>query len=127
MSFSIEHLDDESRRIIERFKELQHVALLIMINRQQKYGPHNISRAGFGGVLVRLGDKLARLQRGTQDHADESVKDTLFDTANYALIAAMVHEGTWPQPPIETKEQQRARLLEEIDMLCIKLKHLDES
>lgn len=102
-----EALGPEGWAIIKRFQALQQEAYSIMIDRQEKYGPHNISAAGFDGVLVRLGDKLARLKRGTADHSDESAKDTLFDVANYALIAAMVLEGSWPKPP-EPKPETRA-------------------
>jgi len=43
--------------------------------------------------LIRLGDKLSRLEtlvlRGNQMVSDESVADTLYDLANYAIMTIM--------------------------------------
>lgn len=48
------------------------------------------------GFLVRMMDKMARLnsfvQKGVLEVKDESVEDTLFDLANYSiLLAAYIH------------------------------------
>lgn len=120
-------LDPESTFIVQRFAYLQQETLKLMIDRQRKYGPHNISAAGFDGVLVRLGDKLARLKRGTADHADESAKDTLYDVANYALIAVMVLEGSWPKPPQKTKEEEAQELLATLNETQARLARLGVS
>jgi hypothetical protein len=56
---------------------------------------------GFDGVIVRMNDKFARLRNGLAAHGDETVADTLYDLANYALIGLMVYEGSWPKPTIE--------------------------
>lgn len=73
----------------------------IFKKRQRKYGPTNISAFGDFGTVVRLTDKLARLQNlyangmgGDSD--DESVEDTWLDAANYALIGLLCHRGKWP-------------------------------
>lgn len=76
-------------------------AFTIFKERQAKYGSGNIARRGPVGVLVRLDDKLARLDRvfmeGAADAAaDESVEDTCLDIANYALILLACHAGAWP-------------------------------
>ena len=46
------------------------------------------------GVLVRIGDKLSRLQSisksGVQMVNDESIRDTLIDLHNYAAMAIML-------------------------------------
>lgn len=76
-------------------------AFVIFKERQRKYGSGNIARRGPVGVLVRMDDKLARLDRlfmeGAGDTAtDESVEDTCLDVANYALILLLCHAGKWP-------------------------------
>lgn len=57
-------LDPEGRAIIRKFDAHQDEARLIMVERQHKYGPHNISAMGFDGVMVRMNDKFARLRQG---------------------------------------------------------------
>jgi len=48
------------------------------------------------GVIVRLGDKYSRLKHFAKSETllvrDESVKDTLMDTAIYALLAYILYE-----------------------------------
>lgn len=73
--------------------------VLLLKERHEKYGPTNIANAYGGpmnGLLVRMGDKFARLQHGLDEHKDESVDDTLWDIAGYALIALLVRRGEWP-------------------------------
>jgi len=72
--------------------------------RQLKYGAGNIARRGPAGIMVRIDDKLARLDRtfsglDTGASADETVADTCMDVANYALMALVCHEGLWPGWP----------------------------
>jgi len=61
------------------------------------------ARYGPVGVLVRLGDKLARLQHITQNGIairveDESVRDTLLDLHNYSAMAIMLIDEEKPTP-----------------------------
>tara|TARA_X000001316_G_C912147_1_gene27235 strand:- start:366 stop:674 length:309 start_codon:yes stop_codon:yes gene_type:complete len=48
------------------------------------------------GVCVRIGDKFSRImgfaRREKLEVKDESIKDTLVDLANYALIAYILYE-----------------------------------
>jgi len=78
-------------------------AFEIWKERQRKYGPGNIARRGPQGVMIRLDDKLARLDnvffKGGKDTPDESVRDTLYDAANYPLIALACWLGEWPGWP----------------------------
>jgi len=88
------------RAIAERMA----AAFEVFKQRQKKYGPGNIARRGPAGIMVRTDDKLARLDRvffggAADDMTDESVRDTLLDVANYALIALVCHEGEWPGWP----------------------------
>ena len=51
------------------------------------------------GLLVRMHDKMARLENLTsKSQANpnyESIEDTLMDLANYAIIGLMVQRGQW--------------------------------
>lgn len=85
----------------------------IMVDRQAKYGPTNVTKQGLYGIATRIGaDKVERLMKSLngrvvsgqvildeiQEHEDESFDDTLFDIANYALIAWMLRKGYWTLP-----------------------------
>jgi hypothetical protein len=75
----------------------------ILIKKQADYGPHNIGRAPGGalnGLIVRIHDKISRIMNLTSNDVDpqnESLRDSYVDLANYALIALMVLDGTWPK------------------------------
>jgi hypothetical protein len=82
-----------------------------LIDRQRKYGHENINRSGELGLLVRLNDKLARMEnllkiRGTSIllevcEEDESVEDTAIDIAGYGIIWVMWLRGLWGKYPLE--------------------------
>lgn len=75
----------------------------ILIKKQADYGPHNIGRAPGGalnGLIVRIHDKISRIMHLTSNDVNpqnESLRDSYVDLANYALIALMVLDGTWPK------------------------------
>jgi hypothetical protein len=79
--------------------------------KQHDYGPHNIGLGGAKGCSLRMGDKMTRLWNlqglGTSSKpleasvSDESVEDTLYDLADYALIELMVINGEWPLTLVE--------------------------
>lgn len=82
----------------------------LLISKQADYGPDAINRAPGGslnGINVRMHDKLSRVINLTAPQRDggnryvvanhESLRDTYRDLANYAVIATMVLDGTWPE------------------------------
>jgi len=75
----------------------------ILIKKQEDYGPHNIGQAPGGalnGLIVRIHDKISRIKHLTESKVEpnnESLRDSYIDLANYALIALMVLDGTWPK------------------------------
>jgi hypothetical protein len=75
----------------------------VLITKQEDYGPYNISRAPGGplnGLRVRIYDKIARINNlidESKTPKNESLYDSFLDLANYAIIALMVLEGTWPE------------------------------
>jgi len=73
-----------------------------LIRKQKDYGPENISRFGDIGLLIRMHDKIARLEnilsktgndfnRAVSVNAvkDETIIDTLIDIIGYSAIAMM--------------------------------------
>jgi len=48
------------------------------------------------GVVLRMGDKMSRLQQLTHKNAKvkESIQDTLLDIAVYSLLAIELYEGS---------------------------------
>jgi hypothetical protein len=72
----------------------------------EDYGHDNIQRFGRDGLIVRLHDKIARLQnlatlRDTTDadHPNhETVDDTLRDLVGYCLIGCLVEADNWTLP-----------------------------
>lgn len=86
----------------------------IMLDRQAKYGPGNVTAQGLYGIATRLSaDKVARLMKALNGRviagvveldpvpdtfSDESFDDTLMDIANYALIAWMLRHDYWALP-----------------------------
>jgi hypothetical protein len=75
----------------------------LLITKQLDYGPGNINNAYGGpinGLLVRIGDKFERLKNlysTGEIPRHEAIKDSWMDLANYAIIAMMVIENSWPE------------------------------
>lgn len=79
----------------------------LLLSKHRDYGPTNIAGAPGGpinGLRVRMWDKTARLNH-LYDHggtpAHESLRDTLLDLANYALIGVLVLDGDWPAGDVD--------------------------
>lgn len=77
----------------------------LLLDKQEDYGPLNISNAPGGplnGLRVRMYDKIARINNLIEtgiDPRNESLRDSFMDLANYSIIALMVLDGTWPVLP----------------------------
>lgn len=74
----------------------------LLLSKHKDYGSKNIALSPGGplnGLRVRMHDKLARLNNlmdtGQAAH-HESLRDTLVDLANYALIGVLVLDERWP-------------------------------
>lgn len=72
-----------------------------LIRKQRDYGPENIARFGRKGLLVRLHDKVARLEnltaRGTYPE-NESIHDNFLDVVGYCAIGVMWETGEFLLP-----------------------------
>jgi hypothetical protein len=71
---------------------IQKEALELFIKKNKDYGDA-FSEYGTIGVLVRIGDKIRRMQSITANGVnlveDERLRDTLIDLHNYAAMAIM--------------------------------------
>lgn len=70
----------------------------IVVRKQRDYGHENIARFGRLGLLVRVHDKIARLENllGTGSIPNhESIEDNVIDVIGYSIVAAMWEEGTF--------------------------------
>ena len=67
-----------------------------VIKKQHDYGPENIAKFGMWGLIVRLHDKIARLdnllstkRKGFNSVSDETIYDTLLDIVGYSTVAML--------------------------------------
>lgn len=64
----------------------------VLSNKQRDYGPNNIARFGEKGLIVRLHDKVARLENLLAHNLsarNESIVDTYLDIIGYSVIGLM--------------------------------------
>ena len=70
----------------------------IVCRKQRDYGHNNIARFGRQGLMVRLHDKVARLENllsSGNTPNNESIEDNIVDLVGYSCIAMMWEEGTF--------------------------------
>jgi hypothetical protein len=102
---------ERAARQEQRERELEEFAIIVndyfrmnaelLIRKHRDYGAKNISDSPGGalnGLRVRMHDKMARINN-LIDHgvepANESLRDSYIDLANYAMIALLVIDGEW--------------------------------
>jgi hypothetical protein len=77
----------------ETYRNIQKEALELFERKNADYGDA-FSEYGAIGVLVRIGDKIKRLQTIETNKitlvSDEKIRDTLIDLHNYAAMAMML-------------------------------------
>lgn len=72
-----------------------------LVSKQRDYGHENIARFGRQGLLIRVHDKVARLEnlaKKTGTPSNESIQDTVMDIAGYSTIGMMWERGTFLLP-----------------------------
>jgi len=78
---------------VEQMKDVQNEGLELFKKKNQDYGDA-FAEFGVIGVLVRMGDKIKRLQSIEQNKIalvdDEKMRDTLIDLHNYSAMAIML-------------------------------------
>ena len=70
----------------------------MLIRKNYDYGDNNLVKRGLLGIIIRMEDKLARLDNlyivPKKPHVEESLEDTLKDIAGYAINAIrLLREG----------------------------------
>lgn len=86
----------DTMRFTETWDTGQMIATLC--RKQHDYGHGNINRFGIYGVIVRLSDKIERLDNlGSKQvkPQNESIQDTLTDIVGYCVIALMLMDETF--------------------------------
>jgi len=69
-----------------------------LCNKQRDYGSENIVRFGHRGLIVRLHDKVARLENLLDSGRlpeNEAVEDTYLDIVGYSTIGLMLLDGSF--------------------------------
>lgn len=80
---------------VERFTEITNNMAKTYAAKNHDYGnsfDKSLDKFGVVASIVRMGDKMNRIESLTNKEAkvnDESVKDTLLDLANYAIMTVM--------------------------------------
>ena len=93
MSEKKTHKNPQNSNRIEQMQKVQNEGLELFRKKNQDYGDA-FANYGVVGVLVRMGDKIARLQSITTKAVSlvntESLRDTLIDLHNYSAMAIML-------------------------------------
>lgn len=91
------HASAAPRERAEKMRLIQNEALDLFKAKNADYGDA-FATYGPVGILVRIGDKLARMISVTQTSVtlvtDEKLRDTLIDLHNYAAMAIMLLDET---------------------------------
>ncbi len=78
---------------VEQYKKVHEESLALFTKKNKDYGDA-FADNNVIGVLVRMGDKIRRLQSITKNKIslvdDESLRDTLIDLHNYSAMAIML-------------------------------------
>ena len=97
---------------VDQLKRVQNEALELFTRKNRDYGDA-FATYGTVGVLVRMGDKIMRLQNITNKGItlvdDEKLRDTLIDLHNYAGMAVMLLDETtenYENPVLEDNSEQ---------------------
>jgi hypothetical protein len=82
----------QTKRLL-KMRQIQNEGLKLFKNKNQDYGDA-FATYGPVGVLIRMGDKISRLQSITKSGItlvnNESLRDTLLDLHNYSAMAIML-------------------------------------
>ena len=90
-TLDFENVNKKNR--VEQMSQVQNEGLELFKKKNADYGDA-FANYGVVGVLVRMGDKIARLQSITTKSVSlvntESLRDTLIDLHNYSAMAIML-------------------------------------
>ena len=68
-----------------------------LCKKRESYGPHNLTRFGNLGIVVRASDKVERLSTLVQSGSDrspdgDSLRDAWMDLLGYATLGLIIHD-----------------------------------
>ncbi len=96
-------LGEEEPSAAERIRDVTAEVVQLLLEKNKKYGDNNLTKFGHTGILVRLHDKLARLENlkiagadSAQEYDDtrESIEDVYKDIAGYGILGLkLMREG----------------------------------
>ena len=93
MSDSADNTSDNTPDRVSQMQSVQKEAFETFLKKNKDYGDA-FATYGPVGVIVRIGDKIARLtsvtSAGVNLVQDETIRDTLMDLHNYAAMAVML-------------------------------------
>jgi hypothetical protein len=97
---------------IAQMRRVQKQGLELFKKKNADYGDA-FATYGSVGVLIRIGEKINRLQSVTKNQVavvdDESLRDTLIDLHNYSAMAIMCLD----EPDLDPQQSSEVLLLEE--------------
>ena len=100
---------------MDQLQKVQDEAMALFTKKNADYGDSFVTY-GPVGVLVRIGDKIARLnnitERGVHLVNTESLRDTLIDLHNYAAMTVMLIDE---KKPIN-KTLERVKNIDKVNM-----------
>lgn len=74
-----------------------------LVKKQKDYGPRNIEKFGINGIVIRIYDKIARLENLLNKNSfaeNEPLQDTLLDIVGYSIIAVMWNNNYFMAPMV---------------------------
>ena len=79
-------IDEEEPSATERIRDVTAEVMQLLLEKNRKYGDNNLCKHGHLGIIVRLSDKLSRLEnlRGTEH--EEAIEDVYKDIAGYGIL-----------------------------------------
>jgi len=102
MTFEVREIEEE-QPASEGIKEATAEVMHLLLEKNAKYGNNNLAKYGHTGILVRLSDKLSRLENMAESGAKnvneynklrESIEDVYKDIAGYGILGLkLMREG----------------------------------
>jgi len=83
----------------EQIEQIGNQCFELGVRKNKDYGADNILKFGTMGIIVRIGDKLNRINNLVKNKgaavSDEKEIDTLMDIFNYAVYGIMLSRNVW--------------------------------
>jgi len=94
VTYQVREVEEEEQPASESIKDATADVMHLLLEKNAKYGNNNLTKYGHTGILVRLSDKLARLENLSEagaknvkeyDKLRESIEDVYKDIAGYGI------------------------------------------